>query len=405
MLLGITMKKISINLYKLIYCLFFTTMLLFAFYPEYFNEIPIINKTDIFINLALASIVTLWIFKYHKSNLMFLYISLYVAYTFAITMIHHGNIANAIWGNGILLLALIWGTYKGYKKNPKLFEKTIYILMYVLIIINLFTVFIFPDGLITDSRGIRGTNFFLGNYNSYIQYILLTLIFGYLYHMRNKKSVTLGWFCIFGIGFLFYSQKFSATSTFGLGFLFIYQIIFNKKWTRMFMNLRIYTIGNALFFLIFVWAPTNGGILTPILNLIRKDLTFTGRTDIWLAVKEIIFSSHYLGIGMQDGENIAERIGMVQAINAHNLYLNILLILGVGGVIITVIMYAYTVYCLNKIVNEKVRYFLETILGVLMFMAQFEAYSMKFILYLMMLFCLYAEKDIQHNQLGDGTYK
>lgn len=171
------------------------------------------------------------------------------------------------------------------------------------------------------------------------------------------------------------------------------------------MNLRIYTIGNALFFLIFVWAPTNGGILAPILNLIRKDLTFTGRTDIWLAVKEIIFSSHYLGIGMQDGENIAERIGMVQAINAHNLYLNILLILGVGGVIITVIMYAYTVYCLNKIVNEKVRYFLETILGVLMFMAQFEAYSMKFILYLMMLFCLYAEKDIQHNQLGDGTYK
>lgn len=387
----IQIKKI--NLTKLFYIIFFALMMLFAFYPSYFNEIPIIDKIDIFINIALVYFIILGILKRHTANYIFLYILFYSAIAISATIMNHGNIENAIWGNGILLIILIGGMHEGYKLNAALFEKITYILMYVLITINLITVFLFPEGLMTDDRGIQNTNFFLGNYNSYIQYLIMAMLYGYLYHARKKQKVSAGWYCIYVIGFLFYSQKFSVTSSFGLGLILVYHIFFNTRWTRLFLNLKIYTIFNIIFFGLFVWSPGNSKILIPVLGMLQKDFTFTGRTTIWMAVKEIIRSSSYLGIGLQSGETMTQKIGLTHAVHAHNLYLNILLTLGIGGMLLFIIIFLHTAYRISLIKDKKVRYFMENVLGILMFMSQFEAYSMKFVFSIMTLFCLYAEQE------------
>ena len=127
----------------------------------------------------------------------------YIIGSFSSTILNHGSIANAIWGNGALLFALIVGLYEGYKLNHIMFEKVVYQLMYVLAIINLISVFLFPNGMFADDRGIYDVNFFLGNYNGYIQYLLLALICGYLYNMHAFGKMKIQWYSLFGIAFLF----------------------------------------------------------------------------------------------------------------------------------------------------------------------------------------------------------
>lgn len=390
--------KVWINLRKTVYITFFSLLILFAFYPAYFEEIPFISSYDILINLLLVFVIVLGIIRVHCSNKFFLLILIYIMHTLFSTIINHGNVANAIWGRGILLFALVWGMYKGYQMNSILFEKIVYKLMYILVIINLITVFVFPEGMITDNRGITNTNFFLGNYNAYIQYLFLSLICGYLYQMQAYGKVNNWWILILGIGLLFYSQKFSATSCFGLLFVYIYSLLFNKKCTRKYLNLKIYTIINTLFFVFFVWNTGSNTLLSPVLNLLHKDITFTGRTLIWQKTKGLINESPLLGIGLQEGEEIAARIGMVQAVNAHNLYLNILLTTGIIGFIIFVVMFCYTAHKVSTIKNLQIRYFIEAVIGIFMFMSQFETYNIKLVFFLMMLFCLCAE----HPELSEN---
>ncbi len=57
------MKIICINLRKMTYIVFFTIMILFAFYPAYFSKISIIDKIDVFINLALTFVIGLLLIK------------------------------------------------------------------------------------------------------------------------------------------------------------------------------------------------------------------------------------------------------------------------------------------------------------------------------------------------------
>jgi len=387
------MKIICINLRKMTYIVFFTIMILFAFYPAYFSKISIIDKIDVFINLALTFVIGLLLIKEHKSNLLVLYILFYIIGSFSSTILNHGSIANAIWGNGALLFALIVGLYEGYKLNHIMFEKVVYQLMYVLAIINLISVFLFPNGMFADDRGIYDVNFFLGNYNGYIQYLLLALICGYLYNMHAFGKMTIQWYSLFGIAFLFYSKHLSVTSCFGLILILLYHIFLNRKFSRPILNLRFYTIINIVFFFNFVWNPGSTGLFAPILNLFHKDITFTGRTAVWAWAKEIFLKNPLLGIGLQNSQYIFEKSGDMQVYHAHNLYLNTLFTTGILGFWALLVMFLYVSHQVKKITNAKSRYFIEAIIGILMFMSQFEAYNIKFIFFLLMLFCLYAEYD------------
>lgn len=392
------MRLKPLNSSIILYGVWVAIMLLFAFYPAYFNEISFINKIDIYINLTLVFFIGMEIIKTHRSNLLFMYILLYTLISLIITIVKLGNIANVIWGNGILLLILMWGMYKYYHTNPILFEKVTYKLMYLLILINLITVFLFPQGLIVDTRGISSTNFFLGNYNSYIQYLILTILSGYLYYMHTQGRIPVQWYLIFIVGFVFYWKKFSATSCLGLSIILIYHIMLNRNITRWFLNLKVYISVNVIFFVAFVWSSGNTGILAPILKMFHKDFTFTGRTEIWTSVKNLISASPFWGIGTQSMEVIAEKIGLIQAVNAHNLYLNIWLTAGGIGILIFMLILFYTAHKITKIKNNNIRYFLEMILGTILFMAQFEAYTIKFFFFLMMLLCLYVEETTAHGK-------
>ena len=86
---------------------------------------------------------------------------------------------------------------------------------------------------------------------------------------------------------------------------------------------------------------------------------------------------------------MAEKVGMIQAVNAHNFYLDTIYKTGLLGLLLLAISFLYSLYWLKKIENQKLRYFLEAFLGIFMFMSQFEAYNIKFIFFMLTFITMY----------------
>ena len=192
-----------------------------------------------------------------------------------------------------------------------------------------------------------------------------------------------------------------------------YILFLNYKWTRGVLNLITYTIVNSVFFVLFVWNTSKGALLSSLTGLINKDITFTGRTSIWEGVKPYICQHWLLGNGLEQGKVMAEKIGMIQAVNAHNLYLDLVYKTGLSGFLLIAFLFVLTCSKIRKIEDPKIRYFLEAFIGIFMFMSQFEAYSIKFIFFMLVFLYMYGcknsgaeeeKRDRQEQQIENKIY-
>ncbi|KLK93402.1 hypothetical protein AA309_08710 [Microvirga vignae] len=94
-------------------------------------------------------------------------------------------------------------------------------------------------------------------------------------------------------------------------------------------------------------------IVTEVLNILGKDPTLTGRSDIWSAALSSLGNNIFLGGGYGTGwEMIAAGVFMRMGgtmTHAHNGYLDLLLDVGVFGLSITLAFYAILVFKLRRI--------------------------------------------------------
>jgi O-antigen ligase len=93
-------------------------------------------------------------------------------------------------------------------------------------------------------------------------------------------------------------------------------------------------------------------IMTEVLNLLGKDPTLTGRSDIWNAVLSSLGHHVLLGGGYGTGwdlvaEGVLMRIGGTMT-HAHNGYLDLLLDVGIVGLSITLTFYALILLKMNR---------------------------------------------------------
>lgn len=395
------MKSIPIDKKNTITVILWSGIILLAFYPPYFEFLPVVSKLDVLINMLITVGVVFYITHYKKTNIGLLSCAFFIFLQCLSTFWNQAYISNALWGRGVLLFVLCGGIQWAYSSNERLFLKTSYILFYFLVVVNFFTILIFPGGMIEDQRGIKGTNFFLGNYNQFIIYISIPLITGYLY-LKNfgKKYSKLWYVMLWMISFMTYSIATSTNSLIGLSLLAVYMLCLNHTWTKVFLNLKVYIFCNILFFIFFVWNTSESNVLLNFVSMLGKDITFTGRTEIWNQVLKLMSGHWILGYGIESGPVMAEKVGMLQAVNAHNLYLDILYKTGLLGISAMMLSFLYMIYCIHKIQDSKIKNFVEAFIGILMLLCQFEAYNIKFIFFVMILFTVYANK---HAKQG-GNY-
>ena len=363
---------------------------LLIFSTRYFDYVPIISEYDVLIKfLIVGGTAFVFYIRRHKIPLIFLWIIVFVVLQVFVTLCNHGYLILALWGNGLLILSGCACIQWGYEYNEKLFFRTGYCVFYGLLVINFASILLFPGGLFTDLRGIRDTNFFLGNYNVFIIYMLWAIIFGYLYHRYYCRRGNLDYIVLWILSFSTFLIKRSVTGIIVLLLLMIYMLFFNGDWTRMFLNIHTYVLGNVFIFFAFVWNTNTGWLVNTITGILHKSITFTGRTEIWANAIRLIKNQWLFGYGVQDDKVMVQLLNNIHAGHCHNLYLQILFQNGIIGLIIMTIILMISLRYLRYISDSKTKGFLQCVIGVLMLQGQFEGAISNLCFDFILLFLIY----------------
>lgn len=151
-----------------------------------------------------------------------------------------------------------------------------------LLLINLLTIILYPNGLYINIGNNSSQNWFLGYKNSHILFIYPVLVFSYLDTVIYKNKKISGFDIIsFVVACITAVMAHSSTSLIGIFVLLLFILV-----PKLFKNTKIFNAMTylysyiALFFSIVIFRLQNIFDFF-IEGILHKDLSFTGRTYIW----------------------------------------------------------------------------------------------------------------------------
>lgn len=342
--------KISIG--KLIFALFFLCMIL----PSFFSSAAIDLLENI---LFLAAFMWLFQKKYRPSKLVVL-VCAYICYLLLISYVNKTPIMNI----HILVNYSKWLVLFAYidfmcKRKQDLFQ-IIWIVVFVLAVINTISIIVFPDGFrnviyVWNEYGASDEikQWVFGNKNDQALWYILLLLATYLRWHPSKRKFAAKAMNVFAISLSVLTVALVKSST-GLVAVIVVAVAiiisFNKHENRIIMpDAKAILIGYAILtFLILVGAT---GFLQPIVGkLFGKDLTFSSRTIVWGRTLLQILEKPVFGWGIIGDESTRSLLGSIAFTNAHNQVLNTIF---QGGIILFGLLVFIFVELCNGINSSK----------------------------------------------------
>lgn len=208
-----------------------------------------------------------------------------------------------------------------------------------LVIINTILVFVFPNALYPTEFGLN-ICWLLGDDNTAYTCYMFASTLCMVYSRCIVKKTTILSVMVWILSFVYVFQRDIATGVFcqiiwGIIFL-IYHVGGIKKLIRA--NYAVYIIIGGLFLLVI----TRRIILEPIVAMLGRSVTLTGRTIVWDSVLKMIEQKPVLGYGIIDQKqfNSLLNIPILGIHSAHNLLLELL----VWGGIVAAVFFLLMVY-------------------------------------------------------------
>lgn len=355
--------------------------------PYYFTTINSVNAIYNFSQIISVVIIFILYFKHKKISKFIIAVILLEIIYIVSTYYNDGALRESIL-NAIQTIGFCMIVDYGMKKDCRIFFKAITIVLSIIVIANLISIIMNPNGYWTGINRI----WLLGNKNGHLSMILPAIICIYIdSYINNKTSMKLYIFIIIGILSVVLLE--SATSILGMFILSIY-IIFNKiidKHEKVF-NINNYFIAYIVLFFAVIIFRLQDIFSFIIVDLFGKDLTFTGRTDIWNTAIELIKCNPILGYGNMSEIQRIIIFNNQNAVHCHNLLLDIIFQVGILG--ITVFIYIINIVRKQiKKYNSKVAKFLSWSILVYAIILITEVYSLEKILWVFLI--MYNIKLIQ----------
>lgn len=218
-----------------------------------------------------------------------------------------------------LLIFILCAEYAISRNEFSYFTVALASLLTLIIVINAFTVFTYPEGLYSSSIKLNWNHhWFLGYKNVQLPFFAIALLatgIEQFYAKSRKLVIVMVSIAITTIGLR------STTSMLAImiGFAF-FAYVYNKpgevSWFLMPMTLFVISI-IVSFFIVTGMIPD---FFSSFLALLGKDLTFTGRTTLWPIVIEAFLSAPLIG----NGNNVEKLYNLIGYGQSHNFYLDIL---------------------------------------------------------------------------------
>ncbi len=314
-------------------------LLIFPFIkPNYIIHIDSLNKVYNAFQIINFIIILVVFVKKSKINLQLFLIIILQAILIFSTVINNGEIIDVIT-NSIQIFAFSLIIEYLTQKNINLFFKAISIILIVLVVLNYITILIQPDGYLIGYL----KKWLFGTKNNHFSIILPAIICSYIYFKFIKKcnSVIFKILLVVSIASVIFLQ--SATTLVAMFVLLLYFPLKNiiKK-----INIKnFFVIYCIIFFVIIVFQLQNifSFFIEDVLN---KDVTFTGRTELWNTSLEFIKDKPLLGYGNENQDNRVVKFGKLSYIHCHNMILEILY---QGGIILLIVFIIFLYNVIKKI--------------------------------------------------------
>lgn len=352
---------------------FIALVFMVLYKPAMFSQMPALHTFDTISNvfkIMVIAVLGVWFFYfYQKVSLFFVGIVFFEVWRVLATIYCGGNYTSlflAIFN----ALAICLVVEMGLKTDPDALLDGASFTLGLFVLINFATILLFPQGMYEFNTFTQ--NYFLGYRNNSIMLFFPAIIFSIVRSLRKYNKLTLSSFVITAVSFATVIIAFSATSVIGMTVftLFLLLALINKM--PNFLNIITYLAINIAYFFGVIILRLQEAFAFIIVDMLGRDLTFTGRTKIWDSALAAFAKSPVFGVG--EIENQASR-DLIGATHAHNYYLDLLYKSGLPGFLIffaILIICGVALYRNRK--NGKIPFVVSGAICAFMIMLQSEAY-------------------------------
>lgn len=300
----------------------------------------------------------------------FIYMVMYQGILLLITLYQGG-----VWITHITyaasILGLIFSLEYMFKKNCKDAINVLMVIFELIIYANFITVVLFPKGLYNVEEDATRFYWLVGHQNQTILYVLCAIVLATLYSRYVKGSITLvnrsKLLIIASIATII--MIWSATAVAGLSIMIIVLILDKMNIKLNTKQAIIVSLAVFLTFVVFQWQQYFSVI---IVDMLKRELTFSRRTRIWENALYYIERKPLLGYGVEADIIAKMRFGFS---TCHNKYLYILY---QGGMVLfsCFLVLLFTVAKkLDAFVKEYGVIILIGVIWALLIQMQFESYT------------------------------
>ena len=374
------MKKININMLAIIKTIIYIILLIPFFKPRSLLY-GIADFSNFYHKLSLISFIVILILTIKKKRVSksIMYIAIYLLILLISTYFNKGDINNCI--NIIietLTLSLIidYGT----KYNTSVFLSAFNIFLYSLVIINFVSIFVYPNGMYVDTSN-YADNWFLGFKNVHILFILPAIAISFINSYYHRKKFTVSNYVLLIISMTTLIKVNSSTSIVGVFIIILFLIAIKVVEKTGWINIKNFSIAYIIAFFAIVIFRLQNIFAFIIVDVLKKDLSFTNRTFIWDNVIGLITEKPFIGYGVETNAIRLSRTISFRSVHAHNQILEILYKTGIIGIIPFIMIVVSAFKELMKYKNNILSKLLSIIMLVWMIMMLTEAYLFEYFIY------------------------
>lgn len=327
-------NKINIILYMLL-------LFPFLYSGSLFNDSLLLVKIW---KIGAAIILTFLTFKDYKRikiNKITFIIIIFALYQFI------NSLLNSTLSSGIFFTIYFMAISILFLQR-ELYEDNFNFLFALCIIHNILLVLNIPSLISQINVDEYNRQFFLGGKNALCMFTVPTIFYNYLYYNLTKKKMTIS--CIFIIILAIITPMIGGSSTGTVVSILMMLFIMIGEKIR-FNPIIMYIV--YIIILIVILNPliiSNIGFLNNLItDILNKDLTFTGRTEIWDVTTNLIVHNLF---GYGRGNTVLSSY-LLHVDEAHNIFLQLLLD---GGIVSLVVFVYYFLTCVFTKNRNKFNY-------------------------------------------------
>lgn len=261
---------------------FIALVFMVLYKPAMFSQMPALHTFDTISNvfkIMVIAVLGVWfVYFYQKVSLFFVGIVFFEVWRVLATIYCGGNYTSLFIAI-LNALAICLVVEMGLKTDPDALLDGASFTLGLFVLINFATVLLFPQGMYEFNTFTQ--NYFLGYRNNSIMLFFPAIIFSIVRSLRKYNKLTLSSFVITAVSFATVILAFSATSVIGMTVftLFLLLALINKM--PNFLNIITYLAINIAYFFGVIILRLQEAFAFIIVDMLGRDLTFTGRTKIW----------------------------------------------------------------------------------------------------------------------------